>query len=221
MSQISSLYFLDQSLRIPDPFSITISTTVKAWRGVLLYSLALSSCDVLGIGAKMEPQTTIMVQVAEQPWTERAVNAACALAHECSAQITLLSMVRVQQVGLLGSVLGDRRFTRAEQLELLRYVEIIARQGLSYAVQRFQYVSLAGAIPEAAELVDASIVFATLPSRLVPMQRSLEMAAMRRTLARQGRMLIADPDVKIGLRFPRIDILPRANTISAGTPSNR
>ncbi|MBK8048258.1 MAG: universal stress protein [Anaerolineales bacterium] len=138
----------------------------------------------------MKTQPTIMVQLADRLWTEEAVHAACQLARASGAEVTLLSMARVQQIGLLGTPLGDRKFPREEQTNLLSYLQIIAQAGVPCTVKRFQYISIGGAIAEAAEWVDADVVFASLPHRILPLQRRLELANLRRALARQGRKLI-------------------------------
>lgn len=138
----------------------------------------------------MKTQQKIMVQLADRTWTEYAVQTACQMARASGAEIVLLSMVRVQQIGLLGTSLGDRSFPREEQLNLLAYLQIIAQADAPCTVKRFQYISLAGAISEAAEWVDADVVFATMPHRILPLQRRLEMANMRRALTKQGRRLI-------------------------------
>ena len=138
----------------------------------------------------MKTQQTIMVQLTSRPWTEEAVQTACQLARASDASIVLLSMVRVQQIGLLGTTLGDRTFSRKEQLDLVDYLGMVSEAGVPCTVRRFQYVSLTGAISEAAEWVDADVVFATVPHRILPLQRRLELANMRRALTKQGRRLI-------------------------------
>ena len=141
----------------------------------------------------METQPVIMVQIADRAWTQAALQSACKLALSLQAPIALVQMVPVQHPLFLGNQLGYLAVA-PEDLRLLNDLEVaFANMGIESSLHLFQYVTLTGGIADAADLVAASIVFATLPLSLIPWWRSLQLEVMRWRLAQRGRWLISEP----------------------------
>lgn len=148
-------------------------------------------------GDVMKTQPVIMVQIADRAWAQAALPRACELALSLQAPIALVQMVPVQHPLLLGDQLGYLAVAPAD-LRLLNDLEVaLANIGVEYSLHLFQYVTLAGGIADAADLVAASIVFATLPTTLpmslIPWWHSLQLEVLRRRLAQRGRWLISEP----------------------------
>ena len=109
----------------------------------------------------METQPVIMVQIADRAWTQAALQSACKLALSLQAPIALVQMVPVQHPLFLGNQLGYLAVA-PEDLRLLNDLEVaFANMGIESSLHLFQYVTLTGGIADAADLVAASIVFAT------------------------------------------------------------
>ncbi len=136
---------------------------------------------------------TLMVQIADRQWTLEALHRACPLAFEEHGAIALVKMVPVQHLGWLGTEFGGMNFTDRERAELRDYEATIEDCGVAFSSVVFQYATLADAIVQAAEYVEASVVFATLPKSIIPYWRQFQLGRLRNSLARHGRQLI-DPD---------------------------
>ena len=141
----------------------------------------------------MNPQMTIMVQIADPAWTREALHSACVLARKQSATIILVQMIAVMQPSLLGTDLGDLNFSEADRKALDDYQATTEDYGVESSVYLFQYATLADALTEAAENVDAQVVFATLPPSGLPYWRSFQLRVLERHLAQQQRKLITRP----------------------------
>ena len=133
---------------------------------------------------------TIMVQIADCRWTLEVVHYACLLAHKTNAAIALVKMVPVQHLSWLGTPLGLRQFTEQDRVDLCCYAGTVENESIQYSVVVFQYVTLARAIAEAADYVEAQVVFATLPHSPVPGWYKLQSWSLRRRLAHHQRLLI-------------------------------
>jgi hypothetical protein len=131
----------------------------------------------------------IMVQIADREWTLGALQRACALARAMPAQICLVHMVPVQAPGWLGTDLGYLDFDTDDAEDLATYIDMIETADVACTPLVFQYVTLADAIAQAAEHVDAQIVFAKIPQSIVPFWTSLQWRLLDRQLVRQGRRL--------------------------------
>src|SRR5947208_3225386 len=111
----------------------------------------------------METQS-IMVQITDRRWTLAAMHLACALARPAGAEVALVKMVPVQHVGWLGTDLGNLRLTPADRKDMSEYESITEDYGVQSSRHFYQYVTLPGALVDAAEYVNAQVVFATLPT---------------------------------------------------------
>jgi hypothetical protein len=132
---------------------------------------------------------SIMVQLGEPQWTSEALHLACTLARANACDLTIVKMVPVGQPGWLGTELGNRNFSAADQ-ELLRECAITAEDyGVQVAVDLYQYLILSDAILDAAEYFDAHLTFATLPRYKLPFWRKFLMWRLHRQFQMRGRVL--------------------------------
>src|SRR2546428_56721 len=114
---------------------------------------------------------SIMVQITDRRWTLAAMHLACALARPCGAEVALVKMVPVQHVGWLGTDLGYLRLTLDDRKDMTDYETITEDYGVPSSRHFYQYATLPGAIVDAAEYVNAGVVFATLPTSIIPFWR--------------------------------------------------
>ena len=159
----------------------------------------------------------IMVQIADREWTLAAVHRACTLARSVEAEIVLVKMLPVQHLSWLGTPFGAMDFTKLERAELRDYAATVEDYGVPFTLYQFQYFALADALSDAADHVDAQIVFATLPPSLLPFWRRFQLNGLRRCLAHHGRQLVdlSDPLV------PRLGELAPAPSTLAQRSSGR
>lgn len=133
--------------------------------------------------------TTIMVQLMDHQKTLEALHFAAALARSRRGKVALVKMVPVQHLGWLGTELGYAHFTDGDHKTLLEYRAVAESYGVAVETRVFQYVSLADAIADAADYVDAQVVFAALPHSVIPFQDRFGIWLLRRRLAQQDRQL--------------------------------
>src|SRR5690349_12479385 len=89
---------------------------------------------------------SIMVQLGEPQWTSKALHLACTVARANSCDLTIVKMVPVDHPGWLGTELGNRHFTTADQDRLRDYSITAEDYGVQFAVDLYQYVILSDAI---------------------------------------------------------------------------
>jgi hypothetical protein len=142
----------------------------------------------------METQRVMMIQIADPTWTLKALHCAGAMARQQSAKIVLVKMVPVQHMGWLGTDFGYLNISEQEREEIADYQSMLEDYGVEFELCLFQYATLAEALVEAAEYVNAQIVFATLPESAIPFWRSYQLLNLRRSLARSSRDWIEHPD---------------------------
>ncbi len=134
-----------------------------------------------------------MVQIADRAWTLQALHHACLLARQSGAEVALISMISVQYWSWLGTAFGAMNFTAAEEAALHDYAATVEDYGVPCSLHVFQYITLAEALAEAADNLEAQFVFATLPHSLIPYWRYFQLRGLRRRLAQEHHQLI-DPD---------------------------
>src|SRR5262245_46631657 len=110
----------------------------------------------------------VMVQIADHEWNCQALEYACSLARRTNSKLALVKMVPVQHLGWLGTEWGNLNLTTEESDELHDCAATAEDYGVEYTVHFFQYMTLPDALLEAAEHVNATVVFATLPKYLFP-----------------------------------------------------
>ena len=109
---------------------------------------------------------TIMVQMADEQWTKQAMHLASSLARNIDGKIALLRLVLANNPGLLGW--GIAPPTAEEQRQMEEYAAIAEDYGVEFCVQPMQYISVDGALAQAAELLNASILFAYITQSMIP-----------------------------------------------------
>ncbi len=138
----------------------------------------------------MNTTTVIMVQIADREWTMDALHRACRLGRTMPTHIALVKLIPTQHVSWLGTELGNRNFSERDQREIINYEATIEDYGIEFSSTVFQYSELDEAILQAADMLNASIVFATLPKSVIPYWRNLQVLRLRRRLWRNQRVLL-------------------------------
>src|SRR5260221_8460506 len=104
-------------------------------------------------------KNVIMVQIADRGWTLTALHHACTLARGTNAEIMLVKMLPVQHTSWLGTEFGNMHLTEQDRADLCDFQATVEDYGVPYTALTFQYFSLAGALADASDHVDAQIVF--------------------------------------------------------------
>jgi hypothetical protein len=138
----------------------------------------------------MDTTTVIMVQIADRAWTMDALHRACRLGRTMPTHIALVKMIPVQHISWLGTELGNRNFSERDQREIINYEATIEDYGIEFSSTVFQYSELDQVILQAADTLNAAIVFATLPKTIIPFWRNWQLQSLRRRLWRNQRMLV-------------------------------
>lgn len=123
---------------------------------------------------------TIMVQMADDQWTMEAMHLACALARNTQSQLVLLYLVMADHPGLLGW--GMAPPTANEQGRIEVYAEVAEDYGVEFTMQPMQFISLADALIQAVEMLDACILFAYLAPGRIPWWRRFQLWNLKRQL---------------------------------------
>lgn len=155
----------------------------------------------------MNTATVIMVQIADGEWTMDALHRACRLGHTMPTHIALVKMIPVQHTSWLGTELGNRNYTERDLRDLINYEATIEDYGIEFSSTIFQYSELDEAILQAADTLNASIVFATLPKSVIPYWRNLQLHHLRRRLWRNQRMLVENLTSPTSNRLSTADII--------------
>jgi len=133
--------------------------------------------------------STIMVQIMDPQKTLEALHFACALAHGQHTKVVLVKMVPVEHLSWLGSELGNHYFTDDDNQALRNYREIACSYDVEVETQTYQYTTFTSAIVQAADYVDARIIFAELPPSAVPLWYRFRAWLVRQALAERGKSL--------------------------------
>ncbi|MCC6804407.1 MAG: hypothetical protein IT319_16105 [Anaerolineae bacterium] len=129
--------------------------------------------------------TTFMVQMAKPQWAEAALHLACAVARTSDADLILLRLIQPQHYSWLGTPFGFELSAKDSE-RVWRYKAIAASYGVELRLQSMQYVTLIGALVEAAEMYQAQAVFACIPESILPMWHQYQVWDLRRQLERLG-----------------------------------
>jgi hypothetical protein len=112
-----------------------------------------------------------------------------------------MKMIPVQHLLWLGTGLGNSSFTFEDQRELVDYEDVIEEYGVEFSINFFQYEPLPDAIVQAAEYVHSQIVFAKLPTSILPFWSNYQLRWLRRCLSRQHCELCDQPTDNIDSLF--------------------
>ncbi len=133
--------------------------------------------------------TTILVQMADARWTEQALHLACAVTRSTHAGVTLLRLIPVQHYSWLGTPFGYPGLSSEESARIWKYKGVAEKYGAELTLEQMQSISLVGALCDAADLLDAQAVFASIPDSIIPFWRKYLVWELRRLLAQHQRTL--------------------------------
>jgi hypothetical protein len=144
---------------------------------------------------------TIIVQMSDKRWTMEAMHLASALARNIDGRVVLLRLVLANNPGLLGWEFGLVPATAKEQRQIEDYAAIAEDYGVEFSIKRMQYISLAGALAQAVELLNADVLFAHIAESGVAVLRRLRLWNLRRQLHR-CRLLTLDEEQPLSVEGP-------------------
>jgi hypothetical protein len=128
---------------------------------------------------------TVLVQIADQPWTMQAMHLACALARNTGGSVVLLRLMQVRTAYLLGSDLGIASPTDAEMDAISEYSMVAEDYGVKITLQPMEYESFSVAVVQAAEHFNAIALFASLPDNPISIWKRFQSWNIRRQLNAQ------------------------------------
>src|SRR5215467_15398986 len=108
----------------------------------------------------MAAKQRIMVQVADSLWTQEALYYACILARKGGGEVTIVKLLAGQHGGSLGRPLDHTVVKQQDRNEIKNYEYIVEDYGVAHSSFIFPYFSLVEAIVQAADYLDANMVFA-------------------------------------------------------------
>ncbi len=152
---------------------------------------------------------TILVQMKDKNWTRQALHLACALAKNYRARIILLRLEAVQHLSYLGTEFGSEPLSRQEYAAWLDYASIAADYGVEIVRRSMQCWSVPDAIAEAADYVDAQVVFAYVPQSRLPYVQRLQHWRLKRRLQKAKRHLYTF-EQSVGYSNPPWIVIPPA-----------
>lgn len=124
---------------------------------------------------------TILVQIADRPWTLDAMHFAAAIATNEHLPIVLLRLIPVPHPILLGTEFMDD-FSREEYQLIKECLSIAEVYHVDAYVQPMQYCSSLDALIQAAESLDSQIVFAHLRKSIFPFLQDFQVRSLRKAL---------------------------------------
>jgi Universal stress protein family len=131
----------------------------------------------------------IMVQVTNKSWTMEALHLACAMARNSDAIITLVRFMEVGHPSFLGSDMGSIAPTPQEYQELRDYQATATDYGVELEIRSIQCLSPLDVIAQAAEELEANVVFARVPENSIPYWRKFQLWNLERSLKGQNCQL--------------------------------
>jgi hypothetical protein len=131
----------------------------------------------------------IMVQVTNKSWTIEALHLACAMARGGETTITLVRFMEVGHPSYLGTSMGSIVPTAQEYRELQEYQATAEDYGVEFDVRSIQCLSPLEVIAQAAEELEADVVFAHVPESAIPYWRKFQIWNLERSLKSQHGQL--------------------------------
>lgn len=132
---------------------------------------------------------TILLQMSDAAWTQRVLHLACAMARTQGGEIVLVRFINVPHPSYLGTAFGNVS-PSGDECQMLNECTVTAEDyGVVLSVRTMQCINTLDALVDAAEQLDADVVFAKLPQNRFPYQQAFQRWNMRRRLARTFREL--------------------------------
>ncbi len=132
---------------------------------------------------------TILVQMSEPSWTMQALHLACALARNNVAHIILLRLMPVAHPSYLGTAFGNSLPTDDERHAIAEYAATAEDYGVELSIQPMQCATTLDALVDAADQVNAAVVFAHLRQSWLPYWHKFQIWNLKRQLSAAGRQL--------------------------------
>jgi hypothetical protein len=148
---------------------------------------------------------TILVQMADQRWTSDAVRAACALASNTAARVVVLHLMPVNHIRYLGTDLAITPPDKHQFQQIEAYVAIADEYGVELNVRRMQSVSASDALAQAAEYLDADVVFANVANSRVPVWGKVRSWMFQHQLG-ERQLFTLDQPAAVSARTPSIKL---------------
>lgn len=133
--------------------------------------------------------STIMVQVTDHKQTLAAIHFACTMARSTQQRIVLLKLIPVNHPGWLGTEFEYLNLTDKDLEALRGYEKIAESYGVAVEPRLLPVVSALEGIINAADSVDAQIVFAHAPHSLIPFWQAWQTRVLRWSLKQHQREL--------------------------------
>lgn len=132
---------------------------------------------------------TILVQMSSYRWTMQAVHFACALARYSPSQVQLLRLIPVMQPGYLGTDYGYSSPSLREQKTIQECCATAEDYQVKLTLHTMQYVTECEALCDAADVLDADIVFAHIPESIIPYWQKFRIWRLKHRLSAHHRRL--------------------------------
>jgi len=124
----------------------------------------------------------VMVEMGSLRWTVEAMRAACPEAKRIGGTIVVALLMPESHCTLAGIDPETYTFSLDEQKELREYQAIADMHGVELKSRAFAYQELAQGIVDAADTLDAQIVYAHLPATLLPFQHQRQVRHLAKEL---------------------------------------
>lgn len=155
----------------------------------------------------------ILVQVSSYRWTMQAIHFACALARNHQSEVQLLRLIPVMQPSYLGADVGYSSPSVREQHLLQECCATAEDYQVKLTLHNMQYVTECEAICDAADALDAGVVFAHIPESIIPYWHRFRLWRLRHRLSAHHRRLYAlEADGDDGGRAPYIVSTPASSS---------
>ena len=138
---------------------------------------------------------TILVQLAEEVWTMKALHLACTLARTVGGEVALLRLMQVDQPGFLGTPFGNQPPDERERRNFEEYAATAEDYDVPMTLVSMQCMSSLEAVADAAEQLDAKVVFAHVPPSRIPYWRRFQVWNMQRALRPQRQLFTLDQPI--------------------------
>lgn len=132
---------------------------------------------------------TILVQMSEKSWTMQALHLACALARNYSTTVTLLRLMSVGHPSYLGTDFGKILPTYYELDDLSEYAATAEDYGVELTIRSMQCVTTLDALVDAADQVNAGMVFAHIHKSWIPYWSAFQTWNLKRRLSAARHLL--------------------------------
>ena len=155
----------------------------------------------------IQTDQTIMVQIGDHQWNNKVLDYVCSLARRNNSKLALVKMIPVQHLGWLGTEWGNLSLTNEDRAELSDCVATAEDYGVEYSIHYFQYMTFSDALLEAAEHVNAPVVFATLPKYLLTWWKRYRANNLHHQFAQRQRILVDETDLSTLNDVPEQEIV--------------